>query len=365
MLADVSSAEELLHATNAARDATAPATIRIRQVRRGRPEVGRKPPNFISFSRAKSAEFDFNSRSAPCSSGVAMQKESIFPALSAHVGRSLLLCASLVAVAPTSAAAPAKKPAKAQASTFDAAGVAAKLTSRDAAEVTAGLKLARLAGKEAAPVAPLIERLLDRGLPTDLAKSAIETAGDVGQPSSSATLAHWAKNRDAELRRVAVLALLKTRGPAAVKALRGALSDADGRVRGTAASGLGALGAREALPELDAALERKVGEAAAAIGQLCKDDECERFAARTGRVPFDVMTSGFDQILFRSDVSDDAKIKLVGRIRELGTGEAHRFLRDVLGRWGSGSAKVKSALEQAAAATQGSPSDKPAAGGGS
>ena len=88
-----------------------------------------------------------------------------------------------------------------------------------------------------------------------------------------------------ELRRAAVKALLKTKGPAAVKALRHALSDSDPMVRGIAATGLGTLKAKDAVPDLFVALDRKIAEAAASIGQLCAPSECEQLAGKLGRSP--------------------------------------------------------------------------------
>jgi hypothetical protein len=110
--------------------------------------------------------------------------------------------------------------------------------------------------------------------------------------------------------------------------------------------------------DLFVALDHKVAEAAASIGQLCAGNECDRLASKLGGVPFDVVTSGLDQVLFRpaSDVSDDVKVKIVGRVRELGTGEANRFLRDVQTKWpGTWSQRVKQAVDQAVLATSGSP----------
>jgi HEAT repeat protein len=154
--------------------------------------------------------------------------------------------------------------------------------------------------------------------------------------------------------------LRHTRGPDATPALRAALSDSDGRVRSAAASGLGSLNAIEAMDDLYRALDHKVLEAAAAIGQICKGDSCDRFVARAGKLQLIVLTSGIDQLLFRSalDVPDDQKIKIIGDIRELGTQEVNRYLSDVLGRWpAAGSPKVKAALEQAVSATRNSPGD--------
>ena len=75
-------------------------------------------------------------------------------------------------------------------------------------------------------------------------------------------------------------------------------------------------------------------------------------------MPFDVVTSGLDQMLFRpaSDVSDDVKVKVIGRVRELGTGEANRFLRTVQDKWPKAwSQRVKQSIDQAVLATSGSP----------
>ena len=274
------------------------------------------------------------------------------------VGISGVMWASGLALALVSGAAVGAPPAKGKAAhKFDAKATAQLLSSAEPERLREGFAAVKAAGKDASPVLPLLVRLLGRGLSGELTKDALSATAAVGDPSSSAEIARYAKHRDADIRRSALAALLKTRGAAAVPAMRAALSDADARVRGTAATGLGALGAREALPDLTLALERKVIEAAAAIGQLCKDDECEAFAKETTKVPLDVMTSGFDQILFRADVGDDQKVKIVGRIRELGTGEAHKFLKDVAGRF-SGAARVKQALEQAAQATAGSPGAK-------
>ena len=123
--------------------------------------------------------------------------------------------------------------------------------------------------------------------------------------------------------------------------------------------------AKDAVGDLFVALDHKVPEAAASIGQLCAGDECDRLAGKLGSVSFDVVTGGLDQMLFRppADVSDDMKIKVVGRLRELGTAESNRFLRDVQAKWpAKWSARVKQAIDQAVLATAASPGS---AGGGS
>lgn len=233
-----------------------------------------------------------------------------------------------------------------------------RLRSGDAAQVKAALDDVRTSGKAGAPAAPAIADLLEEGLSPTLTQAAIDTLGDTESEAGSAALAWYSHHRNVELRRSAVQALARTRGAEAVKALRTALADPDPNVRGLAATGLGSMKAKDAVSDLFVALDHRVAEAAASIGQLCAGNECDRLAGKLGTVPFDVVTSGLDQVLFRApaDVSDDIKVKIVGRVRELGTGEANRFLRDVQGKWPkTWSARVKQSIDQAVLATSGSP----------
>jgi len=278
----------------------------------------------------------------------------LIPAALACLG--LLGADSALAQGPRKARGPAVVPLSAASLT--------KIKSQDPGEIKAGLDDARLSGRAAGAAAPVIVDLLQKGMPYPLTEAAIDTLGDIESEPSSATIAWYARHRDVEVRRSAVKALAHTKGAAAVKALRLALSDEDPRVRGYAATGLGSLRAKEAVAELFVALDHKVNEAAVSIGQLCSPADCESLEGRLGRLPFDVISSGLDQMLFRpaGEVSDDAKVKLVGRVRELGTAEANHFLQDVAARWpASGSARVKLSIDQAVSATAGSPGS---AGGG-
>ena len=140
--------------------------------------------------------------------------------------------------------------------------------------------------------------------------------------------------------------------------LRAALSDSDAAVRGIAATALGDMKVREAIPDLFAALDRDVAEAAASIGELCTGQECERLVAKLGSVPFDIVTSGLDEVLLRSsaEVSDEMKLSIVGRVRELGTAEANHFLKGLQAKWPQkGSRHLRQAIDQAVLATEGSP----------
>jgi HEAT repeat protein len=267
----------------------------------------------------------------------------------------LIVCALLTGSARDAASKPpAAKKAGADAAVQLAPGALDKLRSGDEAAIKAALDDARMAGKGAQSAAGPIADLLERGMTSDLTVAAIDTLGDIEAESSSNAIAWYAVHRNAAIRQAAVKALARTKGPLAVSSLRRALSDGDAVVRGMAATGLGALKAKEAVKDLFVALDHKVGEAAASIGQLCTFAECDELVGKLGKLPFDIVTGGLDQILFRpaAEIDDDQKVKLVGRVRELGTGEVNKFLRDVQKRWPAAwSPRVKQAIDQAVLAT--------------
>jgi HEAT repeat protein len=239
-------------------------------------------------------------------------------------------------------------------------GLKEKLKSSDAAAVQSALEELRIAGRAGASLASDVAAILDRGTTSQLSITALDALGDLEVEATSPSIAPYTRHRDNQIRRAAVRALAKTKGAAAATALRRALSDPDAQVRGFAASGLGGIKAHDAIGDLFVALDHRVGEAAASIGQLCTPTECVQFADHLGRQPFDVMTGGFDQILFRptSEIDEDTKIKMVGKLRELGTKEANAFLRDVKKRWPpKDSPRVKYAIDQAVNATGGDSMD--------
>ena len=239
---------------------------------------------------------------------------------------------------------------------IDVKPIVAKLKSGDENQMKEALDEVRMAGPGGAAAAPAIAEALTLGLTLTLTQSAIETLGDLESDAGAPALAQYTSHRNVKVRRAAVKSLTRTKGAAAAPALKHALSDRDAVVRGTAASGLGSLKAKDAVPELFVALDHRVNEAAASIGQLCNAEECEQLAAKLGKLPFDVVTGGLDPVLFRpsTEISDDAKLKIVGRIREQGTIEGNKFLRAVQKRWPAGtSPRVRQAIDQAVMATAG------------
>ena len=240
--------------------------------------------------------------------------------------------------------------AKPETPKIDLARIKAALESGDERRITPALEELEKAGESAKEAAPLVEALLRQGSSASVLEKALAAAGALKQQSSSAAIAPYVRHRTPDVRRIAAKTLIKTKGPEAVKALRQALRSTDAVVRGTAATGLGALGAKEAVGDLFGALDKNVGEAAASIGQLCSGPECDKLLDRVGKQPFEIMSSGFDQLLFRpaAEVPDEQKIRVVGRLRELGTKESGAFLADVAERWPKDwSAKVKQALDAA------------------
>ena len=250
-----------------------------------------------------------------------------------------------------------KKPAVAALAPIDVKPIVAKLKTGDEAQIKEALDEARLAGPSGAAAAPVVAEVLTRGLSLPLTQAAIETLGDLESEAGSVALSQYTSHRNAKVRRAAVKALTRTKGANANAALKRALSDSDAVVRGTAASGLGSLKAKDAVAELFIAFDHRVNEAAVSIGQLCSAEQCEQLAAKLGKFPFDVVTGGLDQVLFRpaADVPDDAKVKIIGRIREQGTIEGNKFLKDVQKRAvaASLSARVRQAIDQAVQATAG------------
>ena len=231
-----------------------------------------------------------------------------------------------------------------------------KIKSGDATQIKAGLDDVRLAGQQGAPAAPAIAEVLAKGLSLDLTISAIETLGDTESEQGSAAIAAYTTHRNVKVRRAAIKSLTRTKGAPAAAAFKKALGDGDAVVRGTAASGLGAIKSKDAVPDLFMALDHRINEAAASIGQLCNADECDKLAGKLGSVSFEIITGGLDQVLFRQpkDVSDDTKVKIVGKLRELGTIESNKFLKDVQKRWPEAwKGRVKQAIDQAVLATAG------------
>lgn len=243
-------------------------------------------------------------------------------------------------------AAPAPKPVAH--ATLNLAELKRALESGDEDRALGALDQIEQAG--GASAAPLVDALLNRGASSKLLLRALSVAGSLGKESSSAAIAPYVKHRAAEVRRAAALSLTHTKGKLAVQALREALRSNDAALRGTAAEGLGSLGAKEAVPDLFVVLPKEVPEAAGAIGGLCSGAECKKFLDFLGKLPFDVMESGFLPILLRTgtEVPDDLKLNLIDRLRRMATPKTNQVLSTALASYpAGGSPQVKTALDAA------------------
>jgi len=257
---------------------------------------------------------------------------------------------ALVSLAPAHAsAAPAAPVPKTKAqSTLNLDASKKALESGDEARALAALDEIELSADRRA--AALVEALLARGASSKLLLRAIGVAGALGAPSSSGALAPYVKHRAADVRRAAAQSLSRTKGNIAVSALREALRGSDQALRGTAADGLSALGAKEAVPDLFVVLPKGTPEAAGAIGTLCSEGECKRFVALLGKLPFDVMESGFLPLLLRTDpgAAEGSKLQLIEQLRRMATQKANALLATALASYpANGSPKIKSAIDAA------------------
>ncbi|APR83563.1 Hypothetical protein A7982_08912 [Minicystis rosea] len=263
-----------------------------------------------------------------------------------------IVLVSLVLVGSRSAMAQTKGAHERRASASPALDRKAQKALRDKlagapAEIAEGLAEAERLGKAAVAAAPDIEAILRRGSQAPILEASLRALAAIGVPSSSVAVAPYVRHRAPALRRAAALALARLPSAVSAAALREGLRGGDAQLRGIAATGLGAIGAREAVPDLLLALDRDVPEASAAVGRLCGPEACKRFAERIGRLGIEVMSKGIDAILLReSELPEDLLIGVVSSVRELGTPEARRYLAETVARFpASGSKRVKQALE--------------------
>ncbi len=187
-------------------------------------------------------------------------------------------------------------------------------------------------------IGPISARIR-RGLPPEPLQLAIAALGATERREAGELLIELTTHRRAVVRVAALQALQKVSAPGAESALRLALSDADPQVRTTGAIALGAAGSASSLDALCHALERGNMEAAGAIGKLARDEDVDRFLGYIGRVPFAPLTSGFSELLTRSNISDASKTKVIEKVAELATDEARAFLSAMIDVLPSGNTK--------------------------
>lgn len=247
----------------------------------------------------------------------------------------------------------ADKPSPPQASPkLDLGRLKRSLETGNEAEKLAALAELSQAPKASVPAAAaLVNELLVRGASVAVLEKALEAEQKLKEPTSSSFIVPYVRHRNPVVRRAAANALAATGGPTAVTALRGLLRGNDASLRRLAASALAGLDATDAVPDLFAVLGKDVPEAAGAIGELCKPNECQKFVELVGQLPFDVMQSGLEPLILRpeAEIPEAFKLDLLERLRKLQTKEVSTFLRTVLARLPKdGNVRVRAGLENAA-----------------
>ncbi|MEM9068785.1 MAG: HEAT repeat domain-containing protein [Myxococcota bacterium] len=203
----------------------------------------------------------------------------------------------------------------------------AMLDADNADEVRMGIEgLGAIGGSRV--VAPLATRIR-KGLPAELLGVAVETLGLVSHRDAGPVLFELVNHRRSEVRLAATQAIVSCEPAGAERALVAALSDSDPRVRAAAALGLGQLGARGSIDELFHAFDRRILEAATAIGQLATASEVDRLLGYLGRVPFDAVTPALNEIVARREVPQRVKLNVIGQLAELATPEVRTYLQEL------------------------------------
>jgi HEAT repeat protein len=178
-------------------------------------------------------------------------------------------------------------------------------------------------------VVPPLVAMIRAGQPDAITERAIEALRGLAAPSSLDCLAELTHHRRPAVRRRAYAAIAAVQDPRARPLLEQGLRDSDRQVRGECADQLGRTGARASLDLLFRAFERGVIEAAAAIGRLGDESSVERFDEHLGHAPLSVMLSGYEQYLHRTDIDEDTKVDIVGRLGEV----SGRTVREFLGQY--------------------------------
>jgi HEAT repeat protein len=260
----------------------------------------------------------------------------------------LAVAGSAAAAPPKAAPAPAAAPKKAPPK-LDLKALAQVLESGNEGAIIDALTELQAKGADAAGAAPLINGVLVRGSSVAVTRSALNCLAALGAESSSDAISPYVQHRRPEIRQAAAAALVRTRGPIAVRALRKALKSPDPVVRESAATGLGALGASDAVDELFAALGDEVPGSSRSIAGMCNPEQCDRLMDYVGKLKFETLEPCFVPLILRpSGLPEANKIKYIDRLRRMATKSAGSVLQTALASLpADGSPKIREALETA------------------
>lgn len=182
-------------------------------------------------------------------------------------------------------------------------GLRAKLADADEAQAE---EAARKLGESKEPAAlDAILGELSIGAPPKVQAALLGALAGRSDARSVAMLKVYARNRNPELRKKAVVALGGLPDPQVVPALLDALSDPAPDVRAAAATALGKRKERSAEAKLIKLLSRKDAAAPPALAALGTPELAHRLAELVGQVPDDLLCTALGDMLKRPDFGPD------------------------------------------------------------
>jgi HEAT repeat protein len=186
-----------------------------------------------------------------------------------------------------------------------------------------------LANDGSAPAIRALASFVEHGPPGPALVPAIRAIAQVHRAETLDLLVSLTRHRRPDARVAAAEGLSNYRGLRAAAALETLLSDPDGDVRDAAAGALADAGSHANVELLFRALNRRVDEAARAIGKLGNADDVSKLADMLGRTPLSTLLPGLEAAILRSDLSAAARIAVVHKLGALETVEIREFLERV------------------------------------
>jgi hypothetical protein len=206
--------------------------------------------------------------------------------------------------------------------------IAAQLDSANEDDVRGAIDL--LSVIDHPSVVPHLARVLRSGRSDEVTNRALTALRGLAHPSAIDVLVEFTHHRRAGARRLAYQALAAIQDRRVPALLEQGLRDSDRNVRATCARSLGEIGANQSVGTLFLAFDRGVVEAAISIGKLGSRQQLTQFNEHLGNMPLSVMLSGYTEFVRRSDLPDEVKIDIIGRLGEVSGPMVRVFLQRYL-----------------------------------
>jgi HEAT repeat protein len=218
-----------------------------------------------------------------------------------------------------------------------------KLEKGDAAAIEQALGVLGQIGGDAA--AQSVVARLRRGLPPQLTEMAIDVLVLLQRPVAAPALLELTLHRRVPIRVKAIAALGALKARSAQSALLYALDDPSAEVRGAAVQALASAGNARALPALLTAAERGVAGSWQAIGNLATAADLKRLLERAHGGDVTVLRPALDELMARTNLPLEAKLRMVQELEKLGSPSARACLVEWLAAMKTdGPARVRQVL---------------------